>query len=86
MGTARAVKAIIPPEGTSKEFSDRQKQILQFIADGKTNADMAQIMSTAEQTMTPNAVQMQVNVILNEIGTSSRSAAVAWALRKGLIK
>lgn len=61
-------------------------KILQWIADGKTNVEIGTLMSTPERTITPNAVQMQVNVLLDAIGTSSRSAAVAWAMRRGLVK
>ncbi len=67
---ARIVDALTP----------RQKEVLQWTADGKRNEDIAKILNS-----TPKAVQANLRRIMDKTGTNTRSGAVAFGLRKGLI-
>lgn len=63
-------------------ISHHQVAILQWIANGKRNEDIALLMNLAR----PQTVQAHVQRIMDATGTNSRTAAVVWALRKGIIK
>lgn len=64
------------------ELKPHQIAILQWSAHGKRNEEIALLMNLAR----PQTVQAHVMRIMEATGTSSRTAAVAWALRRGLIK
>lgn len=63
-------------------LSQHQVAILQWIADGKDNVAIALLMNIER----PILIQRQVQKIMELTGTCTRSGAVAWALRKGVIK
>lgn len=56
--------------------------LLQYIADGKDNIEIALLMNVER----PQTIGKRVQRILDRTGTASRSAAVAWAMRRGLIR
>jgi len=66
----------------SPELTPYQVAILQWIANGKDNVEIALLMNIER----PILVQRQVQKVMDLSGTATRSGAVAWALRKGLIK
>ena len=59
-------------------FSPREYQVLGLAAQGLTNKEIAFRLGISERT-----VQFHVNSIFNKTATSSRTEAVALALRKG---
>lgn len=59
-----------------------QIAILQWIAYGKDNIEIALLMNIER----PIIIQRHVQKIMELTNTASRSAAVAWALRRSLIK
>jgi DNA-binding NarL/FixJ family response regulator len=59
-------------------FSPREFQVLSLAAQGLTNKEIAYRLGISERT-----VQFHVNSIFNKTTTSSRTEAVALALRKG---
>lgn len=63
-------------------LASHQIAILQWIAHGKRNEEIALLMNLAR----PQTVQAHVMRIMEATGTCSRAAAVAWALRRGIIK
>lgn len=63
------------PEG----LTPREAQILMLVADGLTNRQVADILVISEKTVARHLA----NVYL-KIGASTRTAAAAWARRKGL--
>lgn len=63
------------------ELSPAQVAILQYVADGKTNEDIALLTNTSEP-----AIRMRLARIMDMTGTASRAAAVAWALRRNVIR
>ena len=69
--------AVVPTGLTSEEI-----EILQLIANGKDNIEIAMIMKYDR----PILVQRRVQKVLEITSTASRSAAIAWAMRRGLIE
>jgi DNA-binding CsgD family transcriptional regulator len=73
-------------EATFDEFDDsrlltrRQRDVLLWIRDGKTNTDIAEIMNLSAKT-----VEFHVSNILDRLGASNRITAVVIALQRGLI-
>ena len=66
-----------------KEFeplSPREAEILQWMAQGKSNRDIARLAFITEGT-----VKFHVNRILDKLGASNRSQAVAIAAKRGLV-
>lgn len=64
------------------KLTQAQVAILQWIADGKDNIAIALLMNIER----PILIQRQMQKIMELTGTCTRSSAVAWALRKGVIK
>ena len=61
-------------------LSERELQILQQLAAGKTNRAIAEELFISEKT-----VARHVSNILDKLGVSSRTAATAWAYQRNLI-
>lgn len=65
-----------------EDLKPYQVAILQWIAHGKHNEEIALLMNLPR----PQTVQAHVQRIMDQTGTQTRAAAVAWALRRNLIK
>lgn len=63
------------------ELSDRERQVLQLIASGKSNKIIATEIGVSEST-----IKFHVNNILGKLGASDRTCAVVTALKRGIIK
>jgi DNA-binding NarL/FixJ family response regulator len=61
-------------------LSERECEILQRIANGHTDREIANELSLAHQT-----VKNTLSSLFQRIGVSNRSHAVAWAISRGLI-
>jgi DNA-binding NarL/FixJ family response regulator len=61
-------------------ISEREVQVLQHVASGKRNKEIAAELSIAEDT-----VKMHVRNILSKLNVSDRTEAVTVALRRGII-
>jgi len=78
----------IPPEIAAKlaehasgaGLSVREREVLGYVRDGRTNKDIAGILGISEHT-----VNLHVKSILSKLGASSRTEAVTLALRKGIL-
>ena len=66
--------------GGSKLLTAREKEILQLIARGMTNQDVAQTLDISE-----NTVKAHVSHILTRLDVSDRTQAAVWAAQLGLI-
>lgn len=66
---------------TKPELSERELEILQFIARGKTNGEIA-----AHLTITEGTVKVHVHNILGKLGVNDRTSAVIEAIKRGLIR
>lgn len=63
------------------ELTDRQSQILQLLAEGRTNREIGDALKITEGT-----VKLHVNRIFYKLGVRSRAAAAAKALQRGLAR
>jgi DNA-binding NarL/FixJ family response regulator len=61
-------------------LSDREQQVLQLLADGQTNKEIAAALFVSEAT-----VKTHVENILRKLGVADRTQAVAEAFRRGLV-
>ncbi|BCM88528.1 response regulator protein VraR [Abditibacteriota bacterium] len=79
----------VPPEVASRlaardifeALSPRETELLQLIAQGKTNRDIAR-----ESFITEGTVKFHISRILTKMGANSRGQAIAIALRRGLVR
>jgi len=61
-------------------FSKREKQVLELLAEGKTNRDIGSKLFISEST-----VKFHVHAILNKLDASNRTEAVSIAAHQGII-
>lgn len=61
-------------------LSKRERETAALIAQGKSNREIAQVMTVSEKT-----VETYVTRILNKLGFDSRVQVATWALKKGLV-
>ncbi|MCX4784332.1 response regulator transcription factor [Streptomyces sp. NBC_01264] len=79
--TAALVSEIrIRAEARRPHLSDRETQILEMLAAGMSTPEMARTMFLA-----PSTVKSNVQHVLGKLGVSGRSAAVAEAMRRGIL-
>lgn len=65
--------------GPEEDLTDREKEVLRYIAQGYSNQEIARVMVVSEAT-----VHTHVSKILTKLNLSSRTQAALYALRKGL--
>lgn len=70
-----------PATTLAKELSEREREILQLIANGFPNAEIAQTLHLSDGT-----VRNYVSAILSKLGVADRTQAAVLALRYGLIE
>lgn len=66
---------------TNHELSKREQEVLQLLAYGKSNKEIAKELNIGAQT-----VKTHVSHIFTKLGAADRTGAVALALRKGLVE
>lgn len=64
-----------------RELSDREREVLELLAEGKSNKQIARVLGIADGT-----VKVHVANILHKLGAQGRSEAVAVAARRGLVR
>jgi DNA-binding NarL/FixJ family response regulator len=62
-------------------LSSREVQVLDFIAKGNSNKEIARVLGISDQT-----VKNHITSILRKLAVNDRTQAVVYALRKGWIK
>jgi DNA-binding NarL/FixJ family response regulator len=67
------------PQPELSGLTNREMQVLRLLADGFSNQEIASALSIGHRTSATH-----VGNILDKLGLSSRTAAVAYALRNGL--
>jgi len=64
-----------------ERLTDREIDVLQHVAGGNRNRDIAERLAISEET-----VKVHVKHIMEKLGASDRTAAVAIAVRRGIIQ
>jgi NarL family two-component system response regulator LiaR len=73
------VQAANQPQSPGHDLTDRERDVLALLAKGKTNKQIAKLLS-----LSPGTVRIYVSEILSKLGVSNRTEAAALALREGL--
>jgi DNA-binding NarL/FixJ family response regulator len=81
-------ESLLPPDVASKlaesmahpELTERERQVLQHIANGRSNKEIGQILYLSE-----NTVKAHVKSLLTKLDAMGRTEAIAIALQRGLI-
>jgi len=68
-----------PREDPAAELTDREREILQMLAAGKANKQIA-----AELVISERTARTHVSNILRKLNLSSRTQAALWAVREGV--
>ena len=71
---AKTIEAVVAP------LTNRETQILSYIAEGNTNKQIAHTLGISEQT-----IKSHVSAILRKLNANDRAHAVALAIRSGWI-
>ena len=64
-----------------EELTDRERDVLKHIAGGNRNRDIAELLFISEET-----VKVHIKHIMDKLGASDRTEAVAIAVRRGIIQ
>jgi len=63
------------------ELSERERQVLEYIANGRSNKEIGQMLYISEHT-----VKTHVKSILTKLDAMGRTEAIAVGIKRGLIK
>jgi DNA-binding NarL/FixJ family response regulator len=77
----RFVDPAVPPKGSRGKLTQRQREILQLLANGGSSAGAARELELSEET-----VKTHTKHALSRLGAKNRTHAVAIALRESLIE
>jgi DNA-binding NarL/FixJ family response regulator len=66
---------------SDERLTEREIDVLQHIAGGNRNRDIAELLAISEET-----VKVHVKHIMEKLGASDRTAAVSIAVRRGIIQ
>jgi two-component system, NarL family, response regulator len=87
--TVAAGGSLLPPNIAAKlaesmahpELSERERQVLEYMANGRSNKEIGQTLYISE-----NTVKAHVKSILTKLDAMGRTEAIAIAIKRGLIK
>ena len=74
------VKAVAAPREIGDTLSQREREVLRLMAEGLTNADIADRLVIGVST-----VKTHVSSVIAKLGCSTRTEACALAIRRGLV-
>jgi DNA-binding CsgD family transcriptional regulator len=69
------------PAGEINALSDREREVLGLICEGKSDADMSDILH-----LSPNTVRNHIMALYRKIGVNRRTAAIIWARERGITR
>lgn len=64
-----------------ESLTGREREVLQYVATGNRNRDIGELLSISEET-----VKVHMKHIMEKLGASDRTEAVAIAVRRGIIQ
>jgi DNA-binding NarL/FixJ family response regulator len=79
-GHRPAATVSAPPADDSSGLTRRELEILQLVAEGHSNAQLARMLWVTEQT-----VKFHLSNIYRKLGVANRTEASRWAQRQGLL-
>lgn len=62
-------------------ITERQNQIIELVAEGKSNSEIAEQLA-----ITIHTVKSHLVVLFNKLGISSKCELVAWSFRNGILE
>lgn len=68
------------PALEGRELSEREKQVIRFLADGYSNIEIAELIF-----LSPKTVKTHLARVTSKLGARSRAHIVGICLREGLI-
>jgi DNA-binding NarL/FixJ family response regulator len=80
VATARLINDVRGPQTTSEPLTEREIEVLQLLARGMSNKEIAKSLVIGEQT-----VKTHVRHILNKLGVCSRTQAALYAIENNLV-
>jgi DNA-binding NarL/FixJ family response regulator len=72
-------KSLRAPKESAVALTPREVEVLRLVADGRSNREIARILSLSERT-----ARTHVSNILAKLGLASRTQAALWAHREGI--
>ena len=78
---AETLREVVPHGARRKGLSNQERQVLNLMAEGNSNKEIAQKIFLSEQT-----VKGYIRSIFQKLGASDRAQAVAIAIKKGLVE
>jgi NarL family two-component system response regulator LiaR len=73
-------EAAAKPASLGTDITDREREVLALIVEGKSNADISEILAISLST-----ARFHVSTILSKLGATNRAEAAALAVKHGLI-
>ncbi len=79
LATLRQASRGKAPSAALQDLTDREREILDLICDGLSDADMSRRLH-----LSPHTIRNHVASLYNKIGVNRRAAAVIWARERGV--
>lgn len=80
-GIPREIAAQLAEHIADERLTEREIDVLQHVAGGSRNREIAELLAISEET-----VKVHVKHIMEKLGANDRTAAVAIAVRRGIIQ
>ena len=75
------IEAVNEPSQPESDMTEREREILALMVEGKSNNEIAKCIFVSQST-----VKFHVSNVLSKLGVSSRTEAVALAIKHHLVK
>jgi two-component system, NarL family, response regulator LiaR len=76
----RLLREVRTPERSVEALTERERDVLRLLAQGKSNKEISQALDVTEPT-----VKTHVSHILDKLGVPSRTQAALYAIRTGMV-